>query len=137
MKTIQIACTPENWDNSTITATGMARNGRAALPKSTTAKHLPEPWLTIWHAIVRELEKLDPHGWAATFITALRQERAQEPQASAESQPPVPFVRLEIQRRWDDSTTAPPVVLDIEDAPAVELFEWLTRNEQPAAKAAI
>lgn len=144
MKTIQIACTPENWDNSTITAVGMTRNGRSALPKSTTAKELPEPWLTIWHAIVQELQKLDPNGWAATFITVDKQARPEypEPNGSETELEPGPepgpeptvveYIHLTINRRWDDNTTAEPIQLDIEDALAVELFDWLTRDEQPA-----
>lgn len=139
MKTIQIACTPENWDNSTITAVGMTRNGRAALPKSTVAKDLPEPWLTIWHAIVSELEKLDPNGWAATFILVDKQVRTEYPEPNEDEAEPEPtvveYIHLTINRRWDDNTTAEPVALDIEDENAVALFDWMTRDEQPALAA--
>lgn len=137
MKTIQIACTPENWDKSTITATGMTRNGRAALPKSTVAKDLPEPWLTIWHAIVSELEKLDPNGWAATFILVDKQVRTEYPEPNEDEAEPEPtvveYIHLTINRRWDDNTTAEPVALDIEDENAVALFDWLTEDETPAS----
>lgn len=140
MKTIQIACTPANWDNSTITAVGMTRHGRSALPKSTAAKDLPEPWLTVWHTIVQELQKLDPHGWAATFILVDKQVRTEYPEPNEGEPEPGPepttveYIHLTINRRWDDNTTAEPVSLDIEDAPAVELFDWLTRDEQPAVQ---
>lgn len=139
MKKIQIACTPDNWDNSTITALGMTRNGRAALPKSTVAKDLPEPWLTVWHEIVRELQKLDPNGWAATFILVDKQVRTEYQELNESTTEPGPeptvveYIHLTINRRWDDNTTAEPVLLDIEDENAVALFDWLTRDEQPAA----
>ena len=131
MKTIQIACTPANWDNSTITAVGITRNGRAALPKSTTAKHLPEPWLTVWHAIVQELQKLDPNGWAATFILVDKQTRTEytEPNEGDAEPTVVEYIHLTIHRRWDDNTTADPVTLDIEDESVVALADWLTRDE--------
>lgn len=133
MKTIQIACTPENWDNSTITAVGMTRNGRAALPKSTTAKDLPEPWLTVWHGIVQQLQTLDPNGWAATFILVDKQARLEDPEPNGgetETEPTATeYIHLTIHRRWDDATTAEPVELDIEDENAVALFDWLTREE--------
>ena len=133
MKTIQIACTPENWDNSTITAVGMTRNGRSALPKSTTAKDLPEPWLTIWHAIVQQLQTLDPNGWAATFILVDKQVLTEYPEPNGSETEPEPtvleYIHLTINRRWDDNTTAEPVALDIEDQNAVDLFDWLTADE--------
>ena len=126
---IQIACVPSAWDNSTITALGTTRNGRAALPKSTTAKDLPEPWLTIWHAILQQLQTLDPGGWASTFILvhkACRQPETPEGEVPAE---PVPYLHLTINRRWDDNTTADPVELDIEDQNALALFHHLTADE--------
>lgn len=140
MKALQIACTPENWDNSTITAVGITRNGRTALPKSTAAKDLPEPWLAVWHAIVKELQKLDPNGWAATFIQCTKYNvpvfaEASPRQASAnleeaEAEPETRAgIHLLIHRRWDDATTAEPVELDIDDQYAVELFDWLTADE--------
>lgn len=138
MKEVQIACTPENWDNSTITAVGMTRHGRSALPKSTTAKDLPEPWLTVWHAIVQELQKLDPNGWAATFIIVDKEVRYEYPEPNDGEEPmpeptEVEYIHMTINRRWDDNTTAEPVLLDIEDENAVALFDWLTRDEQPQA----
>lgn len=115
------------------------RNGRKALPKSTTATDLPEPWLTVWHAIVQELQKLDPNGWAATFILVDKQTRTEYPEPNegeAEPEPTeVEYINLTINRRWDDNTTAEPVDLDIEDENAVALFDWLTRDEQPALAA--
>lgn len=134
MKEVQIACVPGNWDNSTITAVGMTRNGRAALPKSTVAKDLPEPWLTVWHAIVQELQKLDPNGWAATFIHVGKVVRYEypEPNEGEETMPEpteVEYIHMTINRRWDDNTTAEPVLLDIEDENAVALFDHLTQDE--------
>lgn len=76
MKQVQIAIARKAtssgtyWDDSIITAVGMQRNGRSACPKATVAKDLPEPWLSVWHAIITELSKLDTNGWAATFIMA-------------------------------------------------------------------
>lgn len=133
MKTIQIACVPGNWDDSTITAVGMTRNGRPALPKSTVAKDLPEPWLTIWHAIVQQLQQLDPNGWASTFILVDKQTRTDEQEPNGgetETEPTVvEYIHLTIHRRWDDNTTAEPVTLDIVDQNALALFDWLTRDE--------
>ena len=129
MKQLQIACVPANWDKSTITATGLTRNGRAALPKTTTAADLPEPWFSVWRGIVAALESLDPNGWAATFILAEKQFTAQE----GEETEPVPCIHLTIHRRWDDQTTAAPLPLDIQDPAAVQLFDWLTEDETPAS----
>lgn len=136
MKHIQIACVPGDWDKSTVTAVGMTRNGRTTLPKSTIAKDLPEPWLAIWHTIVHELQKLDPNGWAATFIIVDKQIRYEYPEPN-EGEGPIPeptkveYIHMTINRRWDDNTTAKPVLLDIEDEHTVALFDWLTRDEQP------
>lgn len=124
MKQLQIACVPANWDKSTITATGLTRNGRAALPKTTTAADLPEPWFSVWRGIVAALESLDPNGWAATFILAEKQFIAQE----GEETEPVPSIHLTIHRRWDDQTTAEPLPLDIPETEAVQLFDWLTED---------
>lgn len=54
----------------------------------------------------------------------------------AEPEPTVvEYIHLTINRRWDDNTTAEPVALDIEDENAVALFDWMTRDEQPALAA--
>lgn len=124
MKQLQIACVPANWDKSTITATGLTRNGRAALPKTTTAADLPEPWFSVWRGIVAALESLDPNGWAATFILAEKQFTAPD-----EETEPTPCIHLTIHRRWDDMTTAEPLPLDIPEEAAVQLFDWLTEDE--------
>lgn len=124
MKQLQIACVPANWDKSTITATGLTRNGRAALPKTTTAADLPEPWFSVWRGIVAALESLDPNGWAATFILAEKQYAVPDEEAE-----PVPYIHLTIHRRWDDQTTAEPLPLDIKETEAVQLFDWLTADE--------
>lgn len=124
MKQLQIACVPANWDKSTITATGLTRNGRAALPKTTTAADLPEPWFFVWRGIVAALESLDPNGWAATFILAEKQYTALD-----EETEPVSYIHLTIHRRWDDNTTAEPLHLDIQEESAVQLFDWLTEDK--------
>lgn len=128
MKQLQIACVPANWDKSTITATGLTRNGRAALPRTTTAADLPEPWFSVWRGIVAALESLDPNGWAATFILAEKQYAAPD-----EETEPTPSIHLTIHRRWDDKTTAEPLPLDIQEAAAVQLFDWLTADDAPAS----
>lgn len=134
MKQLQIACVPANWDKSTITATGLTRNGRAALPRTTTAADLPEPWFSVWRGIVAALESLDPNGWAASFILAEKQYAAQESQEEGEEpSEPTPYIHLTIHRRWDDMTTAEPLPLDIPEEAAVQLFDWLTEDETPAS----
>lgn len=130
MKQLQIACVPANWDKSTITATGLTRNGRAALPKTTAAADLPQPWFSVWRGIVAALESLDPNGWAATFILAEKHYAAQESQEEGEEpSEPTPSIHLTIHRRWDDQTTAEPLPLDIPEIEAVQLFDWLTEDE--------
>lgn len=111
MKTIQIACVPADWDASTITAVGLTRNGRQALPITRTARQLPEPWLTCWHGLVETLRGVAPGEWAATFILAA---------CDGES------VGLTIHRRWDDATTAEPLELELDAPEAVAFFEYLT-----------
>lgn len=144
MKQVQIAIARKatskgtNWDDSVITAVGMQRNGRSACPKSAVAKDLPEPWLPVWHAIIQELSKLDPNGWAATFIMGEKLQEMVQPEPAGETQDPEPVVReyinLTIHRMWDDNTTAEPIILPIEQPEAVAFFDWLTRDEQPASQ---
>lgn len=127
MKQIQIACVPADWDESTITAIGMLRNERKALPVTTIAKELPEQWLAVWHGLVNTLKGVAPGEWAATFITAELviipnivegEEEIEETQA----------IQLTIHRQWDDCTTADPISMDLADAPAIAFFEWLTQD---------
>lgn len=122
MKKLQIACVPENWNASTITAVGMCRNGRRALPVTTVAAELPQPWLTIWYGMVDTLRGVAPGEWAATYITA---ERVDLP-AEHETDVPQAAVQLTIHRRWDDATTAVPVTLTMETAEAINFFDYLT-----------
>lgn len=117
MKTIQIACVPARWDDSTLTVLGLVRNGRRALPVTLTAGELPEPWLTVWHGLVDALRGVAPGEWAATFIEC----------QLAEDENGEPAVRLVIQRRWDDATTAEPVEL-LMGGEAVAFFEYLTNK---------
>lgn len=125
MKTIQIACVPADWDASTITAVGMCRNGRRALPVTTVAGELAEPWLTVWHGLVDALRGVAPGEWAATYIACELVELPAEEDAE-----PRKAVQLTIHRRWDDMTTCTPVVLMMADTAAVEFFNYLTRDEQ-------
>lgn len=137
MKTLQIACVPTNWDKSTITATGLMRNGRAALPKSIVANDLPAEWFAVWRGIVASLQTLDPNGWAASFISVVKEMKYPEinidpeadPETPVEMPEPVPYLNLTIYRRWDDRTTAEPLTLPIEEPVAVSLFDYLTENE--------
>lgn len=117
MRTIQIACVPADWDASTITAVGLTRNGRRALPITRTARELPEPWLTCWHGLVETLRGVAPGEWAATFIEARLTPATEETPAA---------VSLTIHRRWDDATTAEPAYLRLEQPEAVAFFEFLT-----------
>lgn len=118
-KTLQIACVPAQWDDSTLTVLGLVRNGRRALPVTLTARELPEPWLTVWHGLVDALRGVAPGEWAATFIECVL--------VTAESGEPA--VSLSIHRRWDDSTTAEPLVMQLESPEAAAFFEFLTADE--------
>lgn len=119
MKTLQIACVPDDWDASTITAVGLRRNGRQSLPITITARELPEPWLSVWHGLVETLRGVAPGEWAATFIECTC--------VVAESGEPA--ISLTIHRRWDDATTAEPLVMQLGSPEAVEFFNALTRDE--------
>ena len=121
MKKIQIACDPTNWDESTITVCGLQRNGRQALPVTTTARDLPEPWLTCWQGLVKTLRGVAPGEWAATFITAAISPATEDFPAA---------VVLTIHRRWDDATTAAPLSLRLEQPEAVAFFEFLTGDDE-------
>lgn len=124
-KEIQIACDPDNWDASKITVTGLKRNGRAALPVTTTAQDLQEPWLTVWRGLVGTLKGVAPGEWAAVFITAELIELP-IPENAPEDAEPQPAVALTIHRTWDDKTTADPAKLTMKDTAAVAFFEYLT-----------
>ena len=119
MRKIQIACVPADWDASTITAVGLSRNGRHALPVSTTARELPEPWLEVWHGLVDTLRGVAPGEWAASFITAHLAPGEDEKDA----------VQLTISRCWDDATTDAPLTLTLDAAEAVSFFNYITENE--------
>lgn len=118
-KILQIACEPADWDASSITAVGLRRNGRKALPVTITARELPEPWLSVWHGLVETLRGVAPGEWAATFIECER--------VVAESGEPA--VSLSIHRRWDDATTAEPLEMQLDSPEAVHFFDFLTADE--------
>ena len=119
MKRVQIACDKEDWDASVVTVLGRVKNGRRCCPLSIKASGLPEPWLEVWHGLVEALKGVAPGEWAATFISAML--TCGEDGAAA--------VRLVVHRRWDDGTTAEPVVLVLGDAAAVEFFNYITEYE--------
>lgn len=127
MKEIQIACVPENWDNSTITAIGMCRNRRRALPVTIIATELEEPWLSVWHGLVNTLKGVAPGEWAATYISA---ELIELP-TKIETETPTTYqaVQLTVHRKWDDMTTAEPIILHMDDANAVAFFNHLTQDD--------
>lgn len=131
-KEIQIACVPGNWDASKITVTGLRRNGRDALPVTTTAQDLPGQWLTVWHGLVDTLKGVAPGEWAATFISAELIELPIPEEAYKENieeaPDPQPAVELTIHRLWDDKTTADPVLLTLADPAAVAFFNALTAD---------
>lgn len=124
MKLIQIACNPADWDDSTITTVGRERQGRRALPESLVARDLPEPWLAVWHGLVDTLRGVAPGEWAATFIEAQLVDVSADSAPDAESQP---AISLTIHRRWDDATTAEPLLMQLGSPEAVEFFEYLTQ----------
>lgn len=128
MKTIQIACVPSDWDASTITAVGLTRNGRRALPITRTARDLPEPWISIWHGLVETLRGVAPGEWAATFIIGhYVSETVTAADDNTEAQIITPeHIELIIHRKWDDNTTADPVQLTMDQPEAVAFFNYLT-----------
>lgn len=119
MKKIQVLCYNADWDASTITVLGVVKNGRRCLPRSLKVSSLPERWLTVWHGLVAILQGVAPGEWAATFISA----------ALAAGEDGAEAVRLVVHRRWDDGTTAEPVVLVLGDAAAVDFFNYITEYE--------
>ena len=115
MKTLQIACDNNDWNNSTITVLGLMRNGRRALPKSFLAHDLEQPWFSVWEGLVSSLKSIAPNEWAAQFIEAsltITEENEKQ-------------VVLTIHRKWDDNTTDEPFVM-VMGGMAIEFFEFLT-----------
>lgn len=127
---LQIACAPDDWDASIITACGLTRGGRALLPQARRAADMPEPWLSVWRSLVEMIRGLDPGGWAATLIIAERTERREVTEDGAEGAALagelLPSICMTIYRQWDDGTTAAPVTLDIEQPEALSLYDFLT-----------
>jgi hypothetical protein len=65
-----------------------------------------------------------PGEWAASFIEA----QLVAMPADATGTEPQPVISLTIHRRWDDLTTAEPLLMQLEGA-AVAFFEFLTADE--------
>ena len=130
---LQITCNPTDWDSSTITAAGITlADGRTLIPRDITARDLPPDLLTIWHGAVDVISSLDPDGWAATLIIA---ERGEHLEAPTDDEYPycdavaVPHLALTIHRRWDDGTTAPPIVQTYPDPYMLHFFDALTSSD--------
>lgn len=131
MKTLQISCVSTDWDSSGITATGRHKNGRLCIPETIQASTLESPWIDIWHAIVGQLQSLDPNGWAAELIICSRCVECNEDtdeETGYVTYTETPYIELVIHRKWDDNTTAEPLVIPIYEEPALLLFDHLTQD---------
>lgn len=128
---LQITCHPVDWDSSTITAAGITlADGRTLIPRDIVASDLPPDLLTIWHGAVDAISSLDPGGWAARHIVATRGETLTPLSAPQDGAAPeytlTPHLTLTIDRRWDDGTTAPPIVQTYPDPYMLHFFDILT-----------
>ena len=128
MKRLQISVKAEEWDESIIFAVGATRNERQIVPRGLVARSLPEPWLTVWHGLVDALRGVAPGEWAATFITAELITLPLPEGAEQDAEPPM-AVALVVHRRWDDGTTAEPVTMQLDDASAVDFFNFVFNFE--------
>jgi hypothetical protein len=93
MKTIEISCNTNDWNDSEITIIGLTRNGRKSFPITIKAAQLEQPLLTIWEGLVTTLKTLAPNEWAAQYIDCnltTKDETGEE------------IVKLKIHRKWDD-----------------------------------
>lgn len=125
MKKLQIAVKVDDWDGSVLYAVGRQLNGRQLVPVGIVARDLPEPWLTVWHGLVKQLRGVAPGEWAATYISA-ELTTLPLPEDAPEDTAPQQAVALVVRRRWDDGTTAEPVELVLEAPEAVAFFDIMT-----------
>lgn len=127
---LQITCYPDDWDLSIITAAGITLpDGRTMLPRVLIASDLPPDLLAIWHGAVAAISTLDPGGWAASLIIAARGETVAPPAAEEGAEPvSTPHLTLTIDRRWDDGTTATPIVQTYPDPAMLYFFDTLTSH---------
>lgn len=128
---LQITCCPSDWDSSILTAAGITLDdGRTLLPRDITASDLPPDLLAVWHGAVDAISTLDPGGWAATLIIARRGSTTTYAPPAEEGMEPeqivTPHLTLTIHRRWDDGTTAPPIVQTYPDPYMLAFFDHLT-----------
>lgn len=74
MKVISIQTTPDDWNKSSITAIGVRKDGWNVSPSVTTivAEDLPEPWLTIWNAMVEYIRGIGGGEWDVTSMSITR-----------------------------------------------------------------
>lgn len=118
MKTLEIACDINNWNNSDITIIGLSRNGRISFPVTIKAAELEQPLLAMWEGLVASLKTVAPNEWAAQYIDCAlttNEETGEE------------VVNLTIHRKWDDNTTAEPVYMQM-GGMAVTFFKCLTEK---------
>lgn len=137
-KQVQVTCHEADWDASILFGCNIPLNGRVLTPRRLVAADLPAAQLAVWHDVVEQLKGLAPGEWTATLIVAERGEKqpdaptgeAGEPseEPSLEQQP-IPIVRAEVYRKWDDGTTAEPIGYCFEEAAVLELFDWLVSPE--------
>lgn len=130
---LQITCHPADWDTSIITAADITlTDGRTLLPRSIIARDLPPDLLAVWHGAVDSISSLDPGGWAATLIIARRGSTTTYALPAEEGMEPeqivTPHLTLTIHRRWDDGTTAPPIVQTYPDPYMLAFFDHLTSH---------
>ncbi len=128
---LQITCCPSDWDASTLTAAGITLDdGRTLIPRDITASNLPPDLLAVWHGAVDAISTLDPGGWAASLIIAIRGATTTYAPPAEEGMAPeqivTPHLALAIHRRWDDGTTAPPITQTYTDPYMLHFFDVLT-----------
>ena len=121
---LQITCTPDNWDDSTLAAVGVPCNGRVLQTQSITAHGLPDDLKAVWHAAVNEFRSLDPGGWAASLVIVRRGEMP-----VPDSDDTMPILTCAIARTWDDNTTSTPVTLTLDNPHMLAFFDALTSAE--------
>lgn len=119
MKTLEIACNTNNWNDSDITIIGLIRNGRTSFPITIKAAELEQPLLAMWEGLVTTLKTIAPNQWAAQYIDCVLTTN----EVTGEEE-----VKLTIHRKWDDNTTAEPVYMTMGDM-AVTFFKQLAHDK--------